>query len=151
MTDWPFEDDAARDDPLTAQRIAVVRSSHPMWCYIVAYLDVDPGPYRMGSAERPTDIPTTEGTTMTVTPAVLSSAMHDALTVIRTGKVTYRFRPLRRSTRRPLPITPLDLTPVYSHGLHAATVAALECRGLVRLSPYSPDHGCVLPVDTEGA
>lgn len=55
MTSWPFEDDAVRDDPLTLLRIAVVDSSHPMWHYIVAYLDVDPGPHRMGSAERPTE------------------------------------------------------------------------------------------------
>lgn len=33
---WPFEDDADRDDPLTALRIAVT-SSHPQWCYIVGY------------------------------------------------------------------------------------------------------------------
>lgn len=52
---WPFETDAKRDDPLTALRIAVVNSSHPMWCYLVAYLDVDSGPYDLGSAERPTD------------------------------------------------------------------------------------------------
>lgn len=43
-TDWPY--DADRDDPLTALRIPVT-SSHPDWCYLVAF-DRD-------SAARPTD------------------------------------------------------------------------------------------------
>lgn len=46
MNDWPFEDDADRDDPLTARRIAVT-SSHPQWCYLVSF-DRD-------STERPTE------------------------------------------------------------------------------------------------
>lgn len=33
-TDWPF--DACQDDPLTALRIPVVRTSHPRWKYEVA-------------------------------------------------------------------------------------------------------------------
>jgi hypothetical protein len=41
---WPF--DADRDDPLTAQRIAVT-SSHPRWCYLVGF--------DRESEERPTD------------------------------------------------------------------------------------------------
>jgi hypothetical protein len=35
-TRWPFGADADRDDPLTALRIAVT-SSHPTWCYLVAF------------------------------------------------------------------------------------------------------------------
>ncbi|MFI8535402.1 hypothetical protein ACIGMX_34795 [Streptomyces aquilus] len=34
--DWPFADDADRDDPLTKLRIAVT-SSHPRWCYLVTF------------------------------------------------------------------------------------------------------------------
>lgn len=45
--DWPFEDDADRDDPLTALRIAVT-GSHPQWCYLVAF--------DRESEVRPTDI-----------------------------------------------------------------------------------------------
>lgn len=33
---WPFGDDADRNDPLTARRIAVT-SSHPRWTYLVAF------------------------------------------------------------------------------------------------------------------
>lgn len=36
LADWPFEQDADRDDPLTAHRIAVT-SSHPRWYYLVAF------------------------------------------------------------------------------------------------------------------
>jgi hypothetical protein len=43
---WPFGNDALRDDPLTALRIAVT-TSHPAWFYIVAF-DVE-------SEARPTD------------------------------------------------------------------------------------------------
>jgi len=46
IDDWPFEDDADRDDPLTALRIAVT-GSHPAWCYLVGF-DRD-------SAARPTE------------------------------------------------------------------------------------------------
>ncbi|MDX2838021.1 hypothetical protein PV377_03205 [Streptomyces ipomoeae] len=53
-TTWPFGTDAIQDDPLTALRIAVVRSSHPMWCYLVAFLDVNEEPYGWHSKERPT-------------------------------------------------------------------------------------------------
>lgn len=82
-------------------------------------------------------------------PAPLSPAMRAALTTIRTGVVTYRFLPVKRSVRRPLPVTSRDLTPVYSHGLNAATVEALIRRGVVTLSAYSNDHGRTLAVGAE--
>lgn len=45
-TDWPFGDDADRDDPLTALRIPVT-STWPGWSYIAAF--------DRGSDARPTD------------------------------------------------------------------------------------------------
>lgn len=78
----------------------------------------------------------------------LTPSMQTALTIIRHNEVTYTFRPLTRSTRRPLPVTSRDLTPVYSHGLNARTVEALFSRGLVTLSPHGVSHGRV--VDTSG-
>lgn len=36
MSGWPFGDDADREDPLTAHRIAVT-SSHPTWAFLVAF------------------------------------------------------------------------------------------------------------------
>ncbi|MGA3524129.1 hypothetical protein [Melissospora conviva] len=43
---WPFGDDADRDDPLTAHRIAAT-TSHPDWAYLVAF--------DRNSEARPTD------------------------------------------------------------------------------------------------
>lgn len=76
-------------------------------------------------------------------------AMDEALQLIRTQTVFYTYRPLPRSVDRPLPVRPRDLTPVYSHGLHASTVGALERRGLVTLASHSLRHGRVLAVEPE--
>jgi hypothetical protein len=73
-------------------------------------------------------------------------AMETAHAIIRVNNVTYLYRPLRSSVNRPRPITPRDLTPVYSHGLNARTVQALIDRGLVRLVPHSPERGRVISV-----
>lgn len=60
-SDWPFGDDADRDDPLTKLRIPVVGSFNPGWRYIAAFLKpVTDGPdYLKGppfaSNERPTE------------------------------------------------------------------------------------------------
>lgn len=74
---------------------------------------------------------------------LLTLTMADALAVIREGGVTYTYRPFPRSVNRPIPVTPADLTPAYSHELSAATVTALEVRGLVTLSPVTEIHGKV--------
>ncbi len=37
-TDWPFGDEADRDDPLTALRIPVVRTAYPGWKYEVCLM-----------------------------------------------------------------------------------------------------------------
>jgi hypothetical protein len=60
--DWPFDDDAKRDDPLTKLRIAVVNSFNPRWYYTCAFLgtnedtgqDWEP-PWPFASAARPTE------------------------------------------------------------------------------------------------
>lgn len=74
----------------------------------------------------------------------LTTPMQDAQRIIRHNEVTYTYRPMRRSVNKRLPVTARDLTPVYSHGLNARTVEALISRGLVTLSPRSPQHGRVL-------
>lgn len=59
--DWPFGDDADRDDPLAKLRIPVVGSFNPGWRYIAAYLKpVTDGPDYLkgppfGSNERPNE------------------------------------------------------------------------------------------------
>jgi hypothetical protein len=63
---------------------------------------------------------------------------------VRNADVTYAYRPLATQKNTPKPITEKDLTPVYSHGLRAATVQALEDRGIVKLSPVDQDHGNVV-------
>ena len=74
----------------------------------------------------------------------LSPGMRFAYDVIRSNDVTYTYRKLSPSTRRALQVTTRDITPIYSHGLNAATVEALIRRRLVQLSPYSPGHGRVV-------
>lgn len=79
----------------------------------------------------------------------MTTTMEKALHIIRTQEVTYAYRPMRRAINRPEPVTARDLAPVPSHGLKFASIAALERRGLVTLSPHSEKHGRVLPVETE--
>lgn len=79
----------------------------------------------------------------------MTTTMEKALHLIRTQEVTYRYRPLRGSINRRVPVTARDLAPVPSHGLKWQSVAALERRGLITLSPHSQNHGRVLPADTE--
>lgn len=79
--------------------------------------------------------------------ADLSEAQQVALEAVRAGGVVYRYRPLTPSVRRPKRVTSKELTPVFSHGLRAGTVLALERRGLVRLVPVTPEHGRVVVVE----
>lgn len=38
VTDWPYAEDGVKpDDPLNALRIPVITTSHPRWCYLVAF------------------------------------------------------------------------------------------------------------------
>lgn len=60
--DWPFGDDADRDDPLTERRIAVVSSFNPMWYYTCAFLNTNEDSaadymrsYPFASSARPTE------------------------------------------------------------------------------------------------
>jgi hypothetical protein len=76
----------------------------------------------------------------------LTTTMMDALEAVRGDDVTYTYRPMRPSKNQPKPVTPQDLIPVYSHGLGARTVQALEDRGIVKLSPIDQNHGKVIAV-----
>jgi len=49
---WPY--DANQHDPMASMRVPVIATPYPGWKYIAAYVDVDAGPIRIGSAERPT-------------------------------------------------------------------------------------------------
>lgn len=74
----------------------------------------------------------------------LSPTMMDALEEIRGGEVTYQYRPMPVAKNTPKLVTQQDLTPMYSHGIRATTVAGLEERGIVKLSPVDQNHGKVV-------
>lgn len=74
----------------------------------------------------------------------LTPTMKTAVAIIHHNEVTYTYRPMPRSTRKPLPVTAADLTPVYSHGLNPRTVQALIDKGIVTLSALTPHNGRVL-------
>lgn len=89
--------------------------------------------------------PGDEGYVFTDRPRVrLTPAMKTAVAVIHHNEVIYTYRPMPRSTRKPLPVTAADLTPVYSHGLNPRTVQALIDKGIVALSPLTPNGGRVI-------
>lgn len=79
----------------------------------------------------------------------ITPSMKDTRSVIQNNEVTYRYRPVRRSVNRPLPVTGRELSPVYSHGLHARSVQALIDRGLVKLSPIDQESGRVIEVPAD--
>lgn len=74
----------------------------------------------------------------------LTPSQRKALRQIRDGGENYRYGPLTRSVNLPFPVTSKDLTPMFSGGLHAASVMALERRGLVKLVPTTPETGRVV-------
>jgi hypothetical protein len=77
----------------------------------------------------------------------LTPSQRAALHLIRRGGVTYRYRPLTPALNRPQQLTSAEMTPVFSDGLRAVTVLALEQRSRVKLEALTPASGRVITVD----
>ena len=77
----------------------------------------------------------------------LTDPQRDALRLIRSGGVSYRYKPLTPALNRPQQLTSAEMTPTFSDGLRANTVMALEQRNRVKLSPVTSVSGKVIAVD----
>jgi hypothetical protein len=74
----------------------------------------------------------------------LPDSQQRAYRQILAGGENYRYRPIKGSLVTPRPLTSSEMTPMFSGGLHANTVMALERRGLVRLVALTPETGQVV-------
>jgi transposase InsO family protein len=74
----------------------------------------------------------------------LPDSQQRAYRQIAEGGENYRYRRITASLNTPRPLTSAEMTPMFSGGLHANTVMALERKGLVKLVSLTPETGRVI-------